>query len=251
MTQTQRVRGAHASLAVLAAWLLVPACGSQEPSEAPAETDDQAAPPESTLQGPVSEQMRHIDTDDADRVARGEELFATCAGCHGQGGSGITGTGPRLNSESFLAAASDEMLLRTISQGRSGTTMIPWGQSLSDEDIRSLVAYIRSWGPVEPAELDQSPLDGDEDTGGALFREICAACHGRSGAGYQETANGTGIGRAAFLSQVSNGYLRYIIKHGKTNTQMKSFEEGSKVAVANLSDQQIDDVITYLRKNAW
>ena len=32
---------------------------------------------------------------------------------------------------------------------------------------------------------------------------------------------------------------------------MKPFAKGSRVAVANLSDQEIEDVIAYLRHRAW
>jgi len=159
--------------------------------------------------------------------------------------------GPRLNSDTFLAAASDDFLVRTIRQGRAETTMIPWGASFQEEDIQSLVAYLRSLNPVPAATLNESLLNGDVPRGAALYATICAACHGRTGAGYQETANGTGIGRTAFLDSVSNGFLRYIIKHGKSGTQMRPFAKDSKVAVANLTDQQVDDVIAYLRSQSW
>ncbi|WP_428263147.1 cytochrome c [Haliangium sp.] len=184
-------------------------------------------------------------------VAHGKMLFGQCVGCHGSEGQGVMGAGPRLNSESFLAAASDEYLVRTISNGRAGTTMVPWGQSMSRSDIASIIAYMRSWHPVDFAILDESPLNGDEVRGREIFRDICASCHGRTGAGYQETANGTGIARAAFLREVSDGFLRYIIKNGKTQTQMKGFDERDGTAVASLGPQQIDDVIVYLRNNAW
>lgn len=194
--------------------------------------------------------MRWIDNDPA-TVTKGKALFTACGACHGMQGEGRQGMGPRLNSDSFLAAASDDFLVRTISQGRAGTTMIPWGTTLKEDDIQSLVAYIRSLNPTPTARLDESPLNGDVTRGSELYGTICAACHGKSGAGYQETANGTGIGRAAFLNSVSNGFLRYIIKHGKSGTQMRPFDKDSKVAVANLTDQQVDDVIAYLRSESW
>jgi mono/diheme cytochrome c family protein len=166
-------------------------------------------------------------------------------------GEGRSGIAPRLNSSTFLAAASDDMLVRTIANGRAGTTMVPWGAAYDAEKIAAMVSYMRSWNEVSPAELDESPLKGDARAGGEVFASICSACHGKSGGGYMESANGTGIGRAAFLASVSNGFLRYLVKHGKTNTPMRPFAADSKVAVANLSDQQIDDVIAYLRENAW
>lgn len=198
----------------------------------------------------AAENMRWIKNDSA-TVAKGQALFAACGACHGMQGEGRQGIGPRLNSKTFLAAASDDLLVQTISQGRAGTTMIPWGTTYKKEDIQSIVAYIRSLNPAPAATLNESPLNGDATRGSDVYSTICAACHGKSGAGYQETANGTGIGRAAFLDSVGNGFLRYIIKHGKSGTQMKPFNKDSKVAVANLTDQQVDDVIVYLRSKSW
>lgn len=235
-------------VAVLSATgLLALGCGSKKDADGSASAQVAASP---GLQGPVAERMRTVQPE-PNNVIRGKELYASCAGCHGPNGEGITGAGPRLNSESFLAAASDEMLVRTITEGRSGTTMIPWGASMSRDDVLAVVSYIRSWSDVKSAELNEAPLNGDPAVGKQLFDTICSACHGRSGAGYQETANGTGIGRKAFMNQVSNGYLRYVIKNGKSQTKMKGFDESSRTSVANLTDKQIDDIITHLRMTAW
>lgn len=184
-------------------------------------------------------------------VALGKATFGICAGCHGQGATGMIGIGPRIASESYLAAASDDFLIRTIEQGRLGTTMIPWGAILNDEQTQGLVTYLRSLHPVEPAVLDESKLDGDPANGGKIFRNICSGCHGRAGAGYQETANGTGIGRKAFLDSASNGFIRYIVSKGKTQTKMRGFALENITAVANLTPQEIDDTIAYLRESAW
>lgn len=193
--------------------------------------------------------MRTVNVTPA-KAAAGRGHFANCVACHGEEGIGILGTGPRLNSASFLEAASDPMLIRTIENGREGTTMIPWGETFSERQIGELIAYIRTFEETEPAELDESPLEGDVDEGQRIFSDICSMCHGRNGGGYQETAPGTGIGRQAFLDSVTNGYLRYIIEHGKDQTPMRSFS-GPRTSVANLNDREIDSVIAYLRANAW
>ena len=181
----------------------------------------------------------------------GKASFGTCAGCHGEGAAGRVGIGPRIASETYLAAATDDFLIRTIQQGRAGTTMIPWSSILNDEQIQGLVAYLRSLHPVEPAVLDESKLEGDVENGERIFRNICSGCHGRSGSGYMETANGTGIGRRAFLDTASDGFIRYIVSHGKSQTMMRGFAAKNVTAVANLSAQEIDDTIVYLRANAW
>ncbi|MBJ19187.1 MAG: c-type cytochrome [bacterium] len=203
--------------------------------------DDEPAP----TKGPrwVGSSARSIDV--------GKATFATCVGCHGEAAKGRVGIGPRIASESYLAAAGDDFLIQTIEKGRIGTTMVPWDGILSDEQIQGLVAYLRSLHPVAPATLDESKLKGDVENGEQIFRTICSGCHGRSGAGYQETANGTGIGRKAFLDSASDGFIRYIVSHGKTETMMRGFAEKNVTAIANLTPQEIDDTIVYLRANAW
>ncbi len=184
-------------------------------------------------------------------VELGKATFGLCMSCHGEDAAGRVGIGPRIASKTYLAAARDDFLARTIKKGRSDTTMIPWEQILSDQQVEAVIAYLRSLDPVEPAVLDESELKGVAENGERIFRSVCAGCHGRSGAGYQETANGTGIGRKAFLDSASNGFIRYIVSYGKSQTKMRGFAAKNITAVANLSDQEIDDTITYLRANAW
>jgi mono/diheme cytochrome c family protein len=193
---------------------------------------------------------RHVELT-PDRVKNGRAAFGACMGCHGEKAEGRIGIGPRLASESFLAAAGDDFLLNNIRNGRAGTTMVAWKESYSEEQMKALVAYLRSLQPVPAAKLDESPLKGDVEEGAKLFRNICSGCHGRNGGGYQETANGTGIGRKVFLDKASDGFLRHVIHAGKTHTAMRGFAGDDPMAVANLTDQQIDNIIAYLRSNAW
>jgi cytochrome c oxidase cbb3-type subunit 3 len=196
---------------------------------------------------------------DAPRTARvtpemieeGKKQWTNCAQCHGVAGEGRVGIGPSLTSTTFLSAATDAFLIRTIAEGRAGSTMPAWKYKLNDWQIEALVAYIRSVNPTDPAQLDEKPLAGDPDKGEKLFSSICSSCHGRTGAGYQESGSGTGIARKVFLSSVTDGYLRYVIKQGKSGTPMKAFDAERVKNVAALSDAEIEDVIAYLRKNAW
>ena len=230
-----------------------PACGNKD-QETEAESTESASDKDvmaAAAKGAKPPAKMRTIASTPELVAKGKAKFATCSACHGAEGEGKVGQGPALNSDTFLAAASDEFLFNTIKHGRAGTTMVPWGGSMSDEDIEGIVAYIRSMNGVDAAELNESELKGDPTAGQKIYADICSACHGRTGAGYQETANGTGIGRAAFLGSVTNGFMRHLVKHGKSQTKMRPFDEKAPTAVANLDDQQIEDVIAYLRKNAW
>jgi len=212
-------------------------------------TDGAVADP-SPADRAMSENARWVETS-AKNVELGKTTFGMCIACHGENATGRAGIGPRIASKSYLAAASDDFLARTIKLGRSGTTMIPWEKVLNDQQVEGVIAYLRFLEPVGPVVLDESELKGAAENGERIFQSVCSGCHGRSGAGYQETANGTGIGRKAFLAAASNGFIRYIARYGKSQTKMRGFAAKNITAVANLSDQEIDDTIAYLRANVW
>ncbi len=184
-------------------------------------------------------------------VEAGKTAFMMCVGCHGMEGEGKVGVGPRLNSQNYLAAASNEYFKQTLMTGREGTNMMAFGANMPAGQADAVVSYIRSWQSTPGLELDESPLKGDVATGEKLFNDICSTCHGRSGAGYSEAGAGTGIGRKDFLSIASDGFLRALIKEGKDNTAMRSFAKDSPVTVADLTDEEIDSLLKYLRSAAW
>lgn len=72
--------------------------------------------------------------------ATGPEIYATsCARCHGSNLEG--GVGPALGSGAPSVDQSDEYLTTTISRGKG--RMPSFGSALSDDQIASVVAYIR------------------------------------------------------------------------------------------------------------
>ena len=78
---------------------------------------------------------------------------SNCASCHGKDGSGNTMMGKKLNIKDYRdakvqAAFSDAEAERAIKEGvktNGKETMKPFGQKLSEADIKALVAYIRSF----------------------------------------------------------------------------------------------------------
>jgi mono/diheme cytochrome c family protein len=80
----------------------------------------------------------------------GARIFqSACSGCHGPKGEGADG--PALNNQVLLATATDTFLMETIGRGRRGTTMegfrtpSPVRPALTDGEIASVVAFLRSW----------------------------------------------------------------------------------------------------------
>jgi mono/diheme cytochrome c family protein len=87
---------------------------------------------------------------------------------------------------------------------------------------------------------------GDAAAGQAVYGQFCASCHGANAHGYAEGGPGPAIGNAGFLAVASDDYIFHTVKHGRRGTPMRAFS-GSR-GLANLSDQEISNVIAYLRK---
>ena len=76
-----------------------------------------------------------------------------CASCHGKDGSGSTMMGKKLGVKDYRdakvqAAFSDAEAERAIKEGvktNGKETMKPFGQKLSEVDIKALVKYVRSF----------------------------------------------------------------------------------------------------------
>lgn len=100
-------------------------------------------------------------------VAQGGRLWAgNCASCHGVGGEGVDA--PALNAKEFLEAATDEQIHHLIAAGIPGSEMPAWwnelGGPFTDEQMRALVAFLRSWQDTAPSMPDwrtpHSPMHG-------------------------------------------------------------------------------------------
>ncbi len=185
---------------------------------------------------------------DAELIKKGETLFNTnCVFCHQPDAIGKPGMAPSLTNKELLSISSDRLLMSTIRDGRSGTSMVPYAH-LGLNNIKAIVAYLRDHEqlPNRSKEVDRQPeARGDPRFGEQWFVQICETCHGPKGNGYLAGGSGTAIGKSGFLDKVSDGFIRETIKQGRSNTRMLPFT-GPK-ALAALSDQEIDDIITYMR----
>ncbi|MEH6651127.1 MAG: c-type cytochrome [Motiliproteus sp.] len=185
---------------------------------------------------------------DAAVIQQGEQLFnQNCVFCHQPDAIGKPGLAPSLTNKELLASVSDKYLLSTIRDGREGTGMAPYPH-LGRDKIKALVAYLRSFEvlPNRAAEIDAQPdAHGDPRLGQQWFEQICSTCHGPEGDGYIAGGSGTAIGKPGFLQKASDGLIRETISKGRSNTRMLPFQ--GPEGLANLDDQEIDDIITYLR----
>lgn len=180
----------------------------------------------------------------------GKELFnAHCLACHREDGEGSIGL-PLLKGK--FSTLSDSYLFKTIRNGRLGRIM-PAFEKLSDAQVKAIVGYLRDWSGTSSFEYPEVVSNGNIEHGKKLFAGYCANCHGETGEGL---GKGTGqsysrerdfkvvppaVNNIGFLNSTSDGMLREVIQHGRKGTLMAAFSK------LGLSEQDIDDVIVYLR----
>ncbi len=98
----------------------------------------------------------------ADLLRRGSQVYAEqCAGCHRSDGEGVTRAYPALARNPSVIMGSTINAIRVVLNGGfpPGTAgnprpygMPPFAQKLSDEDVASVLTYVRnSWGNQAPA----------------------------------------------------------------------------------------------------
>jgi ubiquinol-cytochrome c reductase cytochrome c subunit len=111
----------------------------------------------------------------APTAERGRALFQdSCSSCHGLDARGVRGRGPSLRGVGELSA---DFYLRTgrMPLDQPDDEPMRTKPQFSDQEIRSLVAYVGSFGgPAIPAV---HPERGKLSTGLREFTENCAGCH--------------------------------------------------------------------------
>lgn len=85
-------------------------------------------------------------------AAKGQEIFQEqCVGCHGPDGNGQTDMGKKLGAANLTSSAvqqlSDSELEKVVKSGKK--KMPSFDQKLSDDDIKSVIAYVRQLGKTQ------------------------------------------------------------------------------------------------------
>jgi mono/diheme cytochrome c family protein len=177
----------------------------------------------------------------AERIQHGREVYTEqCANCHGAQGEG--GVGTALNNKTLLKNTFDDVLFSVIRSGVPSTQMPAWsvdfGGPLTDEDIRSVVAFIRAWEPTAP-DVEPEAFEPSPERGALLFATTCVVCHGENGLG---TEDGPAINDPDRLSSLDNDWYRGVIRNGRPAKGMPTWG-------TVLSPNQVEDLIALV--DAW
>lgn len=110
-----------------------------------------------------------------------------CAACHGQDAAGGPGF-PSLIDDAWLWGGDTETIMETLRVGINSThpetrfaQMMAFGADgiLERADVRNVVGYVQSLSGA-------SVSDEVRETGGEIFADNCASCHGEDGTGVMD-----------------------------------------------------------------
>jgi len=171
-----------------------------------------------------------------------------CRACHSNGQT--PGASISMNNPPYLAVIPKEVMRKAIEDGVRGTAMPGYsakaGGMLTDEQIKVLLDGIYNWAKGHEAPADNLPPYsaemGDAERGESVFAQDCASCHGSEGEGVKGKAGS--VVDPAYLSLVSNQYLRTVVIAGRPEFGMPGFRE--YVAGKPMTPEEISDVVAWL-----
>ncbi|HXQ27007.1 MAG TPA: PQQ-binding-like beta-propeller repeat protein [Candidatus Acidoferrales bacterium] len=118
-------------------------------------------------------------TDDQARAA-GKKLYATsCAFCHGPEGNGSSAA-PSLRKSTLAASA----VTAIISDGQSGTAMLPFKGTYNPAQIADLTAFVLSLSSGGAGPVSANTPSATAESGAAIYASKCAGCHESGGPPY-------------------------------------------------------------------
>lgn len=186
-----------------------------------------------------------------------------CARCHGEKGNGkgpnaiYLDPAPRdLTHAEFMATKPRARLVASIQNGVSGTSMPPWGKTLTDAQVQGVLDYVwAQYVKEKPRQIkarklpDANPVAMSTDSvhrGETIFLQRCTGCHGRKADGHGPnsidiTPRPRNLTNAAFVQSVSDRRLFESIEYGVDGTAMPSWID------YGLSQNDVGDIVNFIR----
>lgn len=178
---------------------------------------------------------------------RGQNLYIqNCTTCHGEfGEGGVNPTRPGdiiapISTADYLKTRDDFTIGEIINRGQPDFGMSPFGLSygghLDNNDISSLVEFIRSWEANPPVAVPPEIEPRDINLSGAeIFVSICSQCHGEDATG----GEGPSLRSSQFRENNTKDDIYSSINQGHAATAMISWGE-------ILTSEQIQELVEFI-----
>jgi mono/diheme cytochrome c family protein len=187
----------------------------------------------------------------------GAQLFAAyCSACHGPRGEGrnygsLDVRFPANGSSDFLDVAADAFIESTLKTGRPGRKMPALGApggSLTQEEISSLVAHLRTLQSPPPSFAAVQQAAPDRALGAQLYKADCAACHGNAGEG---TPLGSPLATADNRIRGRREEAYKALIQGVSKTAMPKYSKYDAVTLRSLLDYMTGFTTVPGSRAAW
>jgi mono/diheme cytochrome c family protein len=192
-----------------------------------------------------------------------ETYHALCARCHGEKGDGYginaiyLDPAPRdLARAEFMTNKPESRLIASIHSGVPGTSMPPWGKTLTDAQINGVLDYVWATFVKQPHRQlktrkvpDANPVavsDASAARGRQIFLQRCTGCHGRKADGKGPNSidispRPRNLRNTAFIQNAQDRRLFESILYGVEGTAMPSWMD------YGLSQNDVGDIVNYIR----
>jgi mono/diheme cytochrome c family protein len=120
---------------------------------------------------------------------------------------------------------------------------------LSDADARAIAVYLKDINPGRPEAAVGPPPPAQMANGEKLYKGSCVGCHELDGSGAPRIYPPL-PGNANLQSTDPLSTVRIVLDGAETITTPRAPNTGSMPGYAKMSDQDVADVVTYVR-NAW
>ncbi|MCW9023611.1 MAG: c-type cytochrome [Gammaproteobacteria bacterium] len=191
----------------------------------------------------------------------GEEIYETCAACHGEYGEGtLDGEYPRLAG--FARKIVEKQLRAFKARERHNIPMIPYTEEreLPEGDLVAVSAFletIKLATKLKPMDLDEekfnayerlqkskrviniAKLDGDIEAGKQFYDKECSICHARDGSGKVSKLVPPMVGQ-------HSQYLRHQMQKYRDGKRLHDDEPGDREIFQKMTDKEMHDMLSYL-----
>ena len=138
---------------------------------------------------------------------------------------------------------------RSHADGPMAQVVLNSTSRMSDADIKAIAVYLKGVSPGAPEPAVTPPSPAQMASGEKLYRGSCIACHELDGSGAPRIYPPL-PGNANLQSADPASAIKITLDGAETITTARAPNTGSMPAYAKMSDQEVADVLTYIR-NAW